>query len=218
MVIILMVLILKRSKLTLNRQFLLLGCLHMTNNLAVNVEFFCDGNHLIGGLIVGVNLQAVAHVEHLVHFMPVGARGGLDHLEQGRQSQHVVFHDVQFVNEVQHLGLGAAAAMDDAVDLFAELLQYRYHQRGVGAGGREDELAYVNAGDFGRVGEFVRTGIDQVFRDAVVVAFIVFLSQIMVQHVVSCRGEAIAAHAAVVAVFVGGLSVRGKSHDDIAGL
>ena len=147
----------------------------MPNDLAINIELLGDGNHFISGLFVGVNLQTVTHVEDLVHLVPVGARGGLDHLEQGRQSQHVVFHDVQFVNEVQHLGLGAAAAMDDAVDLLAELLQYRDHQRGVGAGGREDELAHVNAGDFGRVGEFVRTGIDQVLRDAVVVALIVFL-------------------------------------------
>ena len=100
MVIILMVLILKRSKLTLNRQSLLFRSFHMANNLAVNVEFFCDGNHLISRLFVGVDLQTVTHVEDLVHLVPVGARGGLDHLEQRRQSQHVVLHDVQLVDEV----------------------------------------------------------------------------------------------------------------------
>ncbi len=73
MVIILMVLILKRSKLTLNRQSLLFRSFHMANNLAVDIELLGDGNHLIGGFFVGVNLQTVAHVEDLVHLVPVGA-------------------------------------------------------------------------------------------------------------------------------------------------
>ena len=87
---------------------------------------------------------------------------------------------------MQHFGLGAAAAMDDAVDLFAELFQNRNHQRGIGASGREDEFAHIHAGDFGRVGQFVRTGIDQIFRDAVVIALVVFLCQIMSQHIMTC--------------------------------
>ena len=83
----------------------------MTNDLAVNVELLGNGNHLIGSLFVGVNLQAVAHVEDLVHLVPVGARGGLDHLEQRRQGQHIVFHNVQFVNEMQYLGLRVWSAL-----------------------------------------------------------------------------------------------------------
>ncbi len=82
----------------------------MPNNLAINIELLRDSNHLISGLFVGVNLQTMAHVEDLVHLVPISARSGLDHLEQGRQRQHVVLHDVQLVNEMQHLGLGAATA------------------------------------------------------------------------------------------------------------
>jgi len=88
----------------------------MPNDLAVNVELLGNGNHFISSLLVGVNLQTVAHVEDFVHFVPVGARGGLNHLEQRRQSQHIVLYDVQLINKVQHLGLRTAAAMDDSVD------------------------------------------------------------------------------------------------------
>ena len=87
-------LIFKHPKLTLNRQSLRLRSLHVANDLAVNIELLGNGNHLIGGLFVGVYFQTMAHIEDLVHFVPIGARGGLDHLEQGRQRQHVVLHDV----------------------------------------------------------------------------------------------------------------------------
>ena len=146
----------------------------MPNNLTVNIELLSNSNHFVGSFFIGVNLQTVTHVEDFVHFVPIGARGGLNHAEQGRQSQHVVLHDVQLVYEMQHFGLGTAAAMDDAVDLLAEVLQNRDHQRGIGTGGRKDEFAYVHTRDLGGVGEFVRAGIDQVLRDAVVVALIVF--------------------------------------------
>ena len=186
----------------------------MPNDLAINVELLSNCNHFIGSLFVGVDLQTMPHVEDFVHFVPIGARGCLNHAEERGQRQHVVLHDVQLVNEMQYLGLGTATAMDDAVDLLTEVLQNRDHQRGVGAGGREDEFTYINTWDFGGVGEFVGTGIDQVIRDAMVVALVVFLGQIMVQHVVARRGKAVAAHAAVVAVLVGGLSVGSEGHDD----
>ena len=75
-------LVFKLPKLTLYCQSLCFRCLHVANNLAVDVEGLGDGNHLIGGFFVSVDFQAVAHIEDFVHFMPVGARSGLNHAEE----------------------------------------------------------------------------------------------------------------------------------------
>ena len=51
-----------------------------------------------------------------------------------------------------------------------------------------------------------------------VVAFGEVLGVEFGEDVVACGGEAVAAHAAVVAVFVGGLAVGGEADDDVAGV
>ena len=79
-----MFLIVECTELALDGQPFDIRSLYMTDDLAIDVELLGDSNHFVGGLFVGVDFQAVAHVKHLVHLVPVSARGGLDHLEQRR--------------------------------------------------------------------------------------------------------------------------------------
>ena len=88
--------------------------------------------------------------------------------------------------------------------------------RGVGAGGGEYELSHV--GQFclltchvnirNLVRQAVLAAVDEVVGNGVVVALRKVLGQILGEDVVTGRGQAVRAHAAVVALLVSGLSGR----------
>ena len=56
--------------------------LHVSDDAGVDVETLGDVDYAVGGLLVGVELHAVTHVEHFVHLLPVGAALVVDHFEQ----------------------------------------------------------------------------------------------------------------------------------------
>ena len=69
-----------------------------------------------------VQLQAVPHVEHLVHFFPASARFRLDQVEQrGHGQQRVFYHSVFSLEELQHFALATAGTMHYPVDIAAVL-------------------------------------------------------------------------------------------------
>ncbi len=115
--------------------------LHAADHTGVDAERFRDLDHLLCLVGAEVDLHAVAHVEHLVHLGPVGARLLADELEQRRDGEHVVLDHMLVLHEVHHLGLGAAGAMHHAVDVGAHLFEYLLDYRGIGACGREHQLA-----------------------------------------------------------------------------
>ena len=64
-----------------------------------------------------ISFQSVPHVEYLIHLLPVGLAFFLDNAEQGWHVEHVVLDDVHLIGEMQHLGLGTAAAMHHAMNM-----------------------------------------------------------------------------------------------------
>ena len=81
--------------------FPLLVVVTTANDLGINIKAFGDGDNVIGNLFVHVDLHAVAHVEHLVHLFPRGPRLFLNQLEQGRNGEHIILHDVHVLYEIQ---------------------------------------------------------------------------------------------------------------------
>ena len=191
---------------------------HVAYDLCVDVEASGYVDDALCGGFVGVDFHAVSHVEYFVHLFPFGCAFVVNHAEEWRDGEEVVFNHVEFVDEVQHFGLGAAAAVYHAADVCAVLVEYAPDDRGVGAGGGEDHFACIHSGYFGGVGESPRAAVDYVLWQVVVVAHGVLRGIEFGKDVVACRGEAVAAHAAVVLCFVGGLAVGGKAYDDVAGV
>ena len=50
-----------------------LAFLDVAYYLGIDVEALADGDYLLGYLWANVDLHAMAHVEYLVHLLPVGA-------------------------------------------------------------------------------------------------------------------------------------------------
>lgn len=132
----------------------------VADDLGVDVEAAGYVDDALGGVFVGVDFHAVAHVEYFVHFFPLGGAFVVDHAEERWDGEEVVFDHVEFVDEVEHFGLCAAAAVDHAADVWAVLVEDAPYDWGVGAGGGEDHLAGVDAGHFGGVGEAAVAAVD----------------------------------------------------------
>ena len=141
----------------------------------------------------------------------------MDETEQRRDGEEVVLDYVKLVDEVQHFGLCATAAVYHTVDFWAIFVENATYDWSVGAGRREDHLAGIDAVDFGGVGEAFATAIYHFVGQVVVEAFGELLGVVFRKNVVACRGQAVAAHTAVIFGLVGGFAVGGKAYDDVAG-
>ena len=142
----------------------------------------------------------------------------MNHAEEGRHGEEVVLDHMQMVYEVEHLGLSAAAAVYHAADVRAVLVEDATDDGGIGAGGGEDHMASVDSGYFGWVGKAAAAAIDHFGREVVVVAHGEVLGVVLGEDIMAGRGKAVAAHAAVVLILVGGLAVGGEPHDDVTGV
>src|SRR5262249_24512451 len=100
---------------------------HTADDLAIDAERFRNVHNLWSDFLRDVEFQAVPHIEHLVHFLPVGAALLVDDAEQRWYVKQIVLNNMEFVDEVQHFGLRAATAMHHAMDLRAELTKYGDH-------------------------------------------------------------------------------------------
>ena len=190
----------------------------VADDLGVDVEAAGDVDDALCGVGVGVYLHAVAHVEDFVHFFPVGAALVVNHTEEWRDGEEVVFDDVEVVDEVEDLGLRAAAAVYHAADGGTVLVEDAADDGGVGASGGEDHLAGIDPGDFGGVGEAAAAAVDYLGGQVVVEGHGIVLGVEFGEDIVSGGGEAVAAHATVVGSLVGGLTVGGEADDDVAGM
>ena len=90
------VLILKSTKLTLDRQALL-TFLDVTDNLGIDVKGLGEGDDLLSNLRTHIDFHAVSHVEHLVHLLPVCTRTLVDSTEEWGYGEHVVLDDLAVV-------------------------------------------------------------------------------------------------------------------------
>ena len=181
----------------------------MAYHLRVDVVPLGDVYDALGGRFVGVYLHSMAHVEDGVHLFPVGAAFVVDQSEQRWGGEEVVFHHMQLVDKVQHLGLGSATAVYHAADFRTVFVKHATDHRSICACGRQNQMAGINALHFGGVGQLFAATVDDFIGQVMVVALGVFLSIVAAENVVSCRCQAVAAHAAVVAVFVCGLAIGG---------
>ena len=202
--------------------------LDVANDLCIDVERTADGDDLLGHFGAYVDFHAMAHVEHLIHLAPVGAGTIVDGSEEWGYGEHVVLHHAAVVGyEMEHLRLSASRAMHHTVNLGAKLVEQALDDGSIGAGRRENELAHIGEGEglrLGRnkldgvgggmrdgfrcgirdvVGEAILAAIDEVVGHGVVEALGILLGQILGEDIVAGRGEAIGAHASVVAMLVG---------------
>ena len=159
----------------------------------------------------------MAHVEHLVHFSPVCAAFLRNGLEERGNGEHVVFDDLAVLaHEVQHLGLRSAGAVHHTMDFGAQLVEQSLHHGSISARRRKHQTAGIDRRTFDSIGQAVAAAIHKLFGHCLVVALGIFLRKILIENIMAGRGQAITTHSTVVAGFVGSLSGRRKSHDDIA--
>ena len=160
----------------------------------------------------------MTHVEHLVHLFPVGAALIVDGAEKRWHREHVVLYHLTVVaHKVEHLCLCAAGAVYHSVNLWAKLVKQTLHHRSIGACGGEHKLACGYRASLNLVGEFVAAAVDQFLRHGVVVALRIFFGKILAEHIMACRCESVAAHAAVVFCLVGCLTAARQAHNHVAG-
>src|SRR5690606_18276952 len=110
----------------------------------VDVERPGNSDEFIGARLWKVNFHAVAHVEHLVHFLPIRSTLFLDDFEQWQHIEKVVLDNVESFNKVEYFRLSAAAAMNHTVYVAAHLLQYLDDNRSVRARRREHKFPDVD--------------------------------------------------------------------------
>ena len=107
------------AELGLNRETLF-AFFNVADNLGINIEGLRDGDDLLRYFRTYIDLHAVPHIEHLVHFLPVGARTLMDGFKQRRNGEHIVFyHTAVIVDEVEYLGLGSTSTMNHSMYLWA---------------------------------------------------------------------------------------------------
>mmetsp|Transcript_63377 Transcript_63377/g.165984 ORF Transcript_63377/g.165984 Transcript_63377/m.165984 type:complete len:419 (-) Transcript_63377:326-1582(-) len=214
--------VLEDAVLGLDRQELLAGrgLLHAADDLRLHGEGLGDVyDRLRRRHVLAVELHAVPTVEDLVHLLPRGLRLLLDETEDRRRRQQAVLHHVQArAQEVEDLGLGAAAAVDHAVDLVAQAgLQDLLDDGRVRPRGRQHELPSVQLGRrLHLVLEQTPAAVCQVLRHHRVEGLRELHPQGLREDVVPRRGQAVAADAAVVARLVSRLAVRGQADNDVA--
>ena len=157
------------------------------------------------------------HVEHFVHLLPVSATLVVDELEEWWNGEHVVFyHLAVVVDKMQDFCLCSTSAMHHTMYLWAHLVKEFLYDWGVSAGRREHQFAGVDRAVLNFVFKLALTGIYQVEGHSVVIALRIFLGIVFCEHIMTGRCQAVAAHAAVVLLFVCSLSKTCKSHYYIA--
>ena len=93
------------TKLAMDIELLLIAGLYTTHDLCIDTEALADLDDALSLVGREVDLHAVTHVKHLIHLRPVRMALLVDGLKQGRYGEHIVFDDMQLIDEVQDLGL-----------------------------------------------------------------------------------------------------------------
>ena len=86
-------------------------CLDTSYDLRIDTETLGNGNHLLRMLRREVNLEAMTHIEHLVHLSPISTALLMNGLEERRNREKIILDYADIVtHKVKDLGLGAARA------------------------------------------------------------------------------------------------------------
>ena len=180
--------------------------LYISDYLCVDIERTGDFDNLLRIFGREVYFHTVTHVEYLVHLFPIGSAFVVDCTEERWYGEHVVFdHTAVVADEMQHLGLCASCAVYHTVDIGTHLVEHLPDYGSIGAGGREDKLTGIHRGAFHCLVEAIGTAIYQLVWYGMVVSLGIFLCNVFREHVVTCRGESVAAHTSVVSCFIGSL-------------
>src|SRR5690606_33584399 len=117
----------------LKSDFFAFSFLNPSDNLGVYPMKFCNIDDFFGIFFLQIYLHPVAHIEYFVHLLPVGAAFFLNNSEQRWCFKKVVLDHVEVINEMQHLGLCATAAMHQSMNVWPEVLQHFHHDRCISA-------------------------------------------------------------------------------------
>ena len=71
------------------------GLLHAAYDAGRYAERFADFHHAGGMLLGQIDFHAMAHVEHLVHLLPLRAALLLDECEQRGDGEEIVLNDMK---------------------------------------------------------------------------------------------------------------------------
>ena len=102
------------------------------------------------------------------------------------------------------------------MDVCPIFVEHPFDDRGVRPRRAEDELASVQRSAFDGISQGFAAAVDEGGREGGIEGFRVFFGEDFAEDVVSGRGEAVGAHAAVVGVFVFGLPGGGEADDEVA--
>ena len=160
----------------------------------------------------------MTHIEHLVHLFPVGARLLLNELEEGRNGEEVVLDYVLALYEVHYFSLCATRAVYHAVNLWAHSIEKFLNYGSVGASGRKHQLSGIAGNALYGIGKTHFSRIYQVVGYILVECLGIFFSYVFGEYVVTSRGEAVAAHSAIIFLLVGSLTRRSKAHNYVTTL
>ena len=80
----------------------------MSYNLRINTKTLCNADYALRKFWRTVNFKTMTHIEYFIHFLPVGAGFLLNHFKQGRNREHIVFYNSEFINKMENFGLRTA--------------------------------------------------------------------------------------------------------------
>src|SRR5690606_14096281 len=86
--------------------------LDFADNLGIYAVLMRYINDFSGVFFLQINFHPMAHIKHLVHFLPLCSAFFLNYFEQGRSIEKIIFHDMEIFDKMKHLGLCASAAMN----------------------------------------------------------------------------------------------------------
>ena len=133
-----------------------------------------------------INLQAMAHVEHLVHLTPVGVALLLDCAEQGRYREEVILDDAAVVaHKMEHLGLCPTGAVHHTVNLRTQGIKQLLHYRRIRTRWREYQFTRIQRRALYSIGQFQCPTVNQFLGHSLVIALRVLLSQVFAEHIMA---------------------------------
>ena len=94
---------------------------------------------------------------------------------------------MHILHEIHHFGLGSTGAVYHTVNLFPVLVKHLLDYRDIRTGRRQYQFPGINAQSGNFVCQFTFSGVNEFFRNGVVIALRVFLRQIFGKYDVTGR-------------------------------
>ena len=114
-----MILIYKLTEFRTDDKFLVVTLLYAADDLSVDTETLGDSDDFLRMFRRKIDLEAMTHVEHLVHLGPIGAALLMNGLEERRNREKIVFDDADVVaDKMKNLGLSSTRAVYHSMNLW----------------------------------------------------------------------------------------------------